>query len=215
MGNLILGRKTYTNIKNIIFDLGGVIVNVDFKATIDAFSSLGFKNFDKVYSQFQQNPLFDLNDKGLVTPDEFRIGLMQAAGINISYKEFDQAWNAMIKELPLKRIELLKKLKTQYNTFLLSNTNAIHMDFFFNRTQKETGIESFSSLFHKPYYSYNIGMRKPDEEIYQKVLNENNLIPSETLFIEDTLHNIKTAELLGINTYHISHSEDIAELFKD
>ena len=215
MTNLNLGGNEFKNVKNIIFDLGGVIVDIDFHLTINAFKKLGIEEFDKIFTQFKQSVLFDKLDKGLVTPDEFRKGIRDITGVAISDIDFDKAWNAMLLDIPAKRIQVLQDLKSKYATFLLSNTNEIHLDFFFNKVKKEHRINEFASLFHKAYYSCRIGMRKPDAEIYSNVLIENNLIPSETLFIDDLDLNVEAAKSLGIHGYIMKKTDELSVLFKE
>ncbi len=215
MTDLFLGEKKFTGIQNIIFDLGGVIINIDYQCTIATFRQIGLDNFDKIYSQLHQTSLFDKYDKGLIAPNEFRKGLLQAAHIEIGDDVFDNAWNAMLLNLPEENIVLLKNLKSHFNTILLSNTNEIHLRYFFGYLYENHGIPDFSSLFHKTYYSCRIQMRKPDEEIYIKVLNENGFKASQTLFIDDTLININEAEKLGIQCYFMQKEDSLTSLFAE
>jgi putative hydrolase of the HAD superfamily len=211
--DLFLGGKEFPGIQNVIFDLGGVIINIDYQRTIAAFRQIGLDNFDKIYSQLHQTSLFDSYDKGLISPHEFRQSLLQSANIKLSDDVFDKAWNAMMINIPDGNIELLRKLKGNFNTFLLSNTNEIHLEYFFGYVNKTFGIMDFSSLFHKVYYSCRIQMRKPDKEIYEKVLYENGLKASQTLFIDDTIINFKEAEKLGIQCCHMQKEDTLTSLF--
>jgi putative hydrolase of the HAD superfamily len=215
MGDLFLGGKKFTDIQNIIFDLGGVIINIDYQNTIAAFKQVGLANFDSIYGQLHQTSLFDKYDKGLVSPDEFRQGLLLAANVRLSDDAFDNAWNAMLLDLPKENIELLRNLKSHFNTFLLSNTNEIHLEYFFGYLNETFEIKNFSTLFHNAYYSCRVQMRKPDKEIYLKVLHENGLNASQTLFIDDTITNFIEAEKLGIQCYQMKKDDSLISLFPD
>jgi glucose-1-phosphatase len=213
MTNLIVGGKEFPKVRNLIFDLGGVIVNIDYQLTIHEFEKLGFENFDEIFGQLHQSHVFDKYDKGLISPSEFRQELRNASHLDISDDAFDKAWNAMILDLPEKRIQLLRNLRKDYTTFLLSNTNEIHLDYFFDFARRTLNITEFSSLFHKAYYSCRMGMRKPDPGIYQRVLNENRLVASETLFIDDTQANLDAAQKIGLQCYCMPKGEDLTNVF--
>jgi len=170
------------SIKNIIFDFGGVILNIDYTLTENAFAKLGLKEFDKIYSQALQKELFDELEKGLITPAAFRRGVRKLIKAEISDLQIDTAWNAMLLDLPEERVNLLSELKKKYRIFLLSNTNEIHFSFFSTYMKNKFGFDVFSDLFEKVYVSHKVHMRKPDAEIFELVLNENNLLRKETLF---------------------------------
>jgi FMN phosphatase YigB (HAD superfamily) len=199
-------------IKNIVFDLGGVILDIDYNLTVKAFEDLGIPNFKEQYSKMSQSNLFDNIETGKISPDEFRNLIREVAKKTISDAEIDAAWNALILHLPQHRIEILKNLHVNYRLFLLSNTNKIHYDDYSEVIKRENGIEGLEPLFEKTYLSHEMGLRKPDPEIFQVVLNENNLVPKETLFIDDSPQHIASAKTLGIVAYHLEN-EDIGDLF--
>jgi FMN phosphatase YigB (HAD superfamily) len=199
-------------IKNIIFDLGGVILDIDYNLTVKAFDGLGIPNFKEQYSKMSQSNLFDNIETGKISPVEFRDLIREVAQKTISDAEIDTAWNALILHLPQYRIEILKNLQVNYRLFLLSNTNKIHYDDYSEVIKRENGIEGLELLFEKTYLSHEMGLRKPDPEIFQVVLNENNLVPKETLFIDDSPQHIASAKTLGIVAYHLEN-EDIGDLF--
>lgn len=207
----------HLNIKNIIFDLGGVILNIDYHLTIDAFKRMGFDNFDEIFTQAKQTGIFDKLDKGLISPEDFRNGVRELSGKPFSDQQIDEAWNAMLLDFPVHRLELLKKIHTQYRTYLLSNTNQIHIEVYNQILHKTFGVKDLSPFFEKEYYSHVIHMRKPHAEVYQFILNSNGLKPEETLFIDDTEQHIIGAKEVGINTYHlkIKEGEAIENLFKE
>lgn len=197
-------------IKNIIFDLGGVIVNVDNRLFVDAFKKLGVQNYEEALMQAMQHQLPELYEMGKITTADLRARAKKIMGIeHVADAEFDRAWNTGILNLPKERLEFVRKFKQKYNTYLLSNINEMHFEQNFVICYRDTGLKNFADIFHKEYYSHLVGMRKPDPEIFKLVLNENNLIPHETLFVDDTLENILSARNLGIKTHHINSQQDI------
>ena len=215
MDQIILGNKVFTNIKNIIFDLGGVILNINYNTTIESFKKIGFSNFDDIYGQMRQSHVFDKYDKGFILPSEFRNELRLVSKLNFTDESFDYAWNSMIHDIPAHRLETIKQLRNKFKIFLLSNTNEIHLSYFFNYVDSTFGKGTFESVFDKPYYSCRMGMRKPDLEIYHQLIKENHLKASESLFIDDTEFNVTAAMDAGLQAYHIKNTEDISELFTD
>jgi glucose-1-phosphatase len=203
------------NIKNIIFDLGGVILNIDFKKSEQAFTNLGIHNFTQLYSQFHATDLFLNFEKGKISPDQF-IQALQSQATGISAEKIVDAWNAMLLDFPPGRIEFLLALGKRYRTFLLSNTNAIHHQAFqkiYPPILADRG--SLDSCFERAYYSHVIGMRKPDKEIYEWVVNENSLIAEETLFVDDTPGNVEAAESVHIRGLYLKHPLTIQEALGD
>lgn len=205
-----------SEIKNIIFDLGVVIININPDLTTSAMKSLGFNEFEKSYSLFKQTDIFDLLEKGLIKSDYLRNELRKHSNNDISDQSFDEAWNAMLLDFPENRINLLKELKKKYNIYLLSNTNEIHYKQYLQDFKNRYGFE-FNSLFVKAYYSFQVGMRKPDEEIYKYAVNDSNLDPNETLFIDDLLVNIASAKSTGLQTMliDVEKGDDIVNLLND
>lgn len=200
--------------KNIIFDLGGVLLNIDYDITAKAFEKLGIPQFHKLFSKAEQNKTFDLYEKGLITSDEFRQALNNALRAPVSKEILDNSWNAMLLDLPPARLDLLKKVKQTHRTFLLSNTNEIHIQEFSHSLQQQFGVPDLSSFFEKVYLSYEIKLRKPDAEIFQYVLDNNQLDPAETLFIDDSPQHIEGAKKLGIHTYWLDvKKESITDVF--
>ncbi|MDC0339174.1 HAD family phosphatase [Flavobacteriales bacterium] len=201
-------------VKNIIFDLGGVILNIDYGQTANAFKKIGVANFDEIYSQAKQVQVFDKLETGELTPDEFR-EYMKEIVPSLQLSDIDKAWNAMLLDLPASRIDLLKKLKKKYRLFLLSNTNEIHIKCFRKIIDSSYGENIFDAIFENQYYSSEIGMRKPNPECFQYVLEKNGMEPSETLFIDDSIQHVEGARKLKINAYHLMPGEDITRLFLD
>lgn len=187
------------NIRNIIFDLGGVLLNIDYQATINEFKKLGMKDFDEFFTQAGQHQLFDRLDKGVISPPDFREELRDLSGIEATDDEIDSAWNAMLLDLPAKRLALLERVGRGYHTFLLSNTNSIHYPGYMDYLNRHYGITDLSALFDKQYLSFQVGMRKPDREIYTHVLSDQALQAGETLFIDDSFQHVEGARAAGLN----------------
>lgn len=186
-------------VKNIILDYGNVIFMIDFQRLKRAFLELGIPNVDEVFGHSGQIRLFDEFDKGKISSTEFREGLRALANRPLlSDEEVDAAWNALLIGVPAGKHELLTRLNDKYRTFLLSNNNEIHYAYCMEHIRQEYGVQDNSGFFEKTYYSHLMGMRKPDKEIFLQVLAENNLIPEETLFIDDSPQHLATAEELGM-----------------
>lgn len=199
--------------KNVIFDLGGVILNIDYQKTEDRFVSLGVSNFGKLYSQAQQGDLFNLLEEGKISAKEFRNRIRSLSGINAKDDEIDAAWNAMLGRMPVHRIEKLEELKKNHRLFLLSNTNEIHIPAF-KRIMEEDGILSrFEACFEQLYYSSEIGMRKPNAEAFNYVCSENGLHKSETAFIDDSVQHVEGAERFGLKAYHLAKEQEFTAFF--
>lgn len=194
-------------VKNIIFDLGGVILNVDYNLCVLAFRELGYNDFDALFNKAKQSGLFDELEVGKINEAEFVAEMQRIAGGHISHEQIVEAWNAMLLNLPNERLELLMNLKNQYNTYLLSNTNAIHEDGFTKIIQEENGIDSLDDYFHKVYFSHNVGLRKPHAEVFQHILDEHGLKAGETLFIDDSIQHVEGASRLGIKAVHLDLSK--------
>jgi HAD superfamily hydrolase (TIGR01509 family) len=203
------------SIKNIIFDLGGVIINIDYQKAIDAFKKLSKADRTIEFNQKSQSGLFDDLETGRIPEEEFRDKVRECYQVEGSDEEIDAAWNAMLLEIPAERVELLRKLRQKYKIYLLSNTNAIHLVGFNKIVEDSFGIPNLDSLFDKSYYSHLVGERKPDAAIFEKVLAENNLNREETLFIDDSIQHIESAKAIGINTLHLAPPLTINQALKD
>lgn len=201
-------------IKNIIFDLGGVILNINYQLTNNAFTALGVQNFNELYSQFHGSPLFNGLETGHISTEDFLAEMQRHVPEGVTHNQITSAWNAMLLDFSLQRLQLLQQLRQHYNLYLLSNTNAIHLEAFNRILQESRGIPSLSSFFDKAYYSHLMGFRKPDKESYLMVLDENGLLPSETLFIDDTLPNIEGARAVGLQTIHLQAPRTISDIFR-
>lgn len=199
-------------IKNIIFDLGGVFMNLDYKKMEQVFIDLGIVNFSELFTQHHSSPLFADLETGKIPDREFYDGLRKLSGVNLSNEQIRNAWNAVLLDFPVERLDWLNKTRKKYNVYLFSNTNQIHYDAFIKTFTKQTGIADFNQYFIKAYYSHELGLRKPDEESYQKIIEEQKLNPAETLFIDDTLINIESAAETGLQTLHLKPPMTVLDL---
>ncbi len=184
----------------LIFDFGGVIINIDFNLTYRAFEHLGVPDLERQFAQHQQNDFFDNFEKGKITPHDFREAMRKLLAQNLSDQEIDKAWNSMLLDIPQYRIDLIKELKKEYRCVLLSNTNQIHYDYYRQAFEDKFGYQKFSDVFDQTFFSHEIGMRKPDADIFNYTLESLNEKQENTLFIDDTEKNILAANALGINT---------------
>ena len=202
------------NIKNIIFDLGEVIVDLNFEKTERAFLELLDIKAQQLYNYKTQSPIFDQLETGKITPQQFRATLRDLSDNNVSDAAIDTAWNAMLLTIPAQKIQLVQNLRSNYQTFVLSNTNKIHIDYINEFLLPEHKIETLDEVFDFVYYSHEIGERKPDLEAYAYIINKHGILPQETLFIDDKLENIEAAKSLGIQTWHLTNREDLYQLIK-
>jgi glucose-1-phosphatase len=190
-------------IKNIIFDLGGVLLNLDFQRTFQGFDAMGIPDFQQYFQQAYSNPLFANLETGKCNPHTFYDLFRKQTGVAHSNEEIAKVWNAMLLDFRDDTMEYLKSLQFTYRLFLLSNTNQIHLEAFREIYFNQYGNHGFDNHFEKAWYSHELGLRKPDSACFEKVLEIHQLNANETLFVDDTLPNIETAARLGMATCHL------------
>lgn len=201
------------HIKNIIFDYGNVIFLIDFQKTQKTFTDLGIKNIERFFAHAGHDPIFDDFEKGDITAEEFRNGIRRVTEKpELTDDEINNAWTSLLIGVPKVNHEILLEAKKKYRTFLLSNINEIHLDFITTYLKSEHNIESNDVFFEKVYYSHLVRKRKPNKDIFEHVLADSNLLPQETLFIDDSPQHLKTAKELGFQT-HLMTKEDSLENF--
>ncbi len=203
--------------KNIIFDFGGVICDLDISRTVEK-----FKEFGPAKAEFSGNPeeqdrqfgqLVSSYETGLIGSQQFRDAIRNHYQHPPSDAAIDEAWNALLVGIPEPRVRLLESIRDKYRIFLLSNSNEIHHQKYRQEFQQKFGYRDFDELFEKVYFSYLLHLKKPDPAIFKLVLNENKLDPAETLFIDDTLMHVESARQLGIAGYHLSEGEELSRIF--
>jgi putative hydrolase of the HAD superfamily len=197
-------------IRNIIFDLGGVFIDIHYHKTRDAFMALGVADFDALFQQSYSNPLFARLEKGEISPEDFYDAFRLETGLQVSNAQIANAWNAMLGEFRPGAVALLPNLRSQYRLFLLSNTNEIHHAAFSQQYQQQFG-HAFDDHFEKAHYSHTLGQRKPDVACYQAVLQLHGLEAAETLFIDDTPTNIAGAREAGLHTLLLASGEKLED----
>lgn len=203
------------NIKNIIFDFGGVILDIDPQLTVNEFVNLGFTSFEKLMTPAFTEDIIGKFERGILTPELFRNKIKAFLELDVSDQEIDDAWNSLLYDIPRERIEVIEQVKENYGIYLLSNSNEIHYDLFVRDLQLRFGYREFDELFHKAYFSFDLHLLKPNPEIYEFVINQHGLIPEETLFIDDKEENIKAARNLGMRTFCMKKPKRIRDIFAD
>ena len=203
-----------SNYKAVLLDFGNVIININPELTIEAFSEISGNSVERIRQKITNSQLFRRYESGMFDDDEFREIVRQTIGYPFSDQEIDWAWNRLLLDVPNKRVELLLELKGRYPLYLLSNTNNIHIKASNQIFQSRHGISSIEILFDKLFLSYEMGLWKPDEEIYLKVLEEIGMPATDVLFIDDNELNIQSAKEIGFQTIlHDPQSRDLTEYF--
>ena len=194
-------------IDTIIFDFGDVFINLDKNASLQALKKLGLPSWNS-----ELEALNEELEKGKISEVQFMIGLKKIIP-NATIDELRLAWNSVLLDFPLRRLEFLELLKNNYRLFLLSNTDEIHIAKF----EHKVGItfaREFYQCFEKVYFSYEIGMRKPDPEAFNYIINKHDLSTKRTLFIDDKKENTDVAASLGMQVWNlIPGEEDVTQLF--
>jgi len=202
-------------IKAIIFDYGNVIFSIDFLRTQNAFKELGIENVETFFSHKGHDSLFDEFEKGKISAEEWRNGIrVQANKPDLTDQQIDDAWNSLLIGVADGNHDLLLKISKQYPTFLLSNTNEVHYKWIMEYLKRDFSLENNSSFFTKDYYSHLMGMRKPNKDIFQFVLDTHGLKAEETLFIDDSPQHLKTAKEIGLQTYLMTAPDNLQTYFK-
>ena len=201
------------SVKNIIFDLGAVLLNIDFSATTQTFARLAGRDATWVDEKTNQFQCFLPYESGQWTDEQFRSAVRTTLELPLEDEAIDEAWNALLLDFPPERIALLQWLKSRYRTFLLSNTNPIHFRAVEGILARDTGLRSLHPLFEKVYLSYEMKTVKPLPEIYERVLQDNGLVPNETVFFDDNLLNIQGAQSLGIQSVAVRSPQTILDYF--
>ena len=202
-------------IKNIIFDLGGVVLDIDESIVYKELEKMGISTSELAQSK-EFIDIMSKFDTGIYTAPTFRKKTKALLGQEkMTDQRFDAIWNAMLLDIPRERIEAIEKVKKHYKIFLMSNSNVIHYDLYVRDLQLRFGYHEFDELFNKSYFSFAEHLEKPDPRFFELILDHEGLSPEETLFIDDTAANIEVAKSLGIKTYHISREELVRNLFEN
>jgi len=204
-----------SGIDTLILDLGGVLIDVDYAGSARAFKDLGYPDFEGLYTKAKQTDLFDRFETGVLSPAGFRDAVRGLLGGDLSDSDIDRSWNAMLGSIPAERIALVQRLKAHFPVLLLSNTNAIHVPAFEAIVARENGITDFKGLFHGAYYSCELGMRKPNTDIFHHVVALHGADPARTLFIDDSPQHVEGARKAGLLAEHLDlDKEDVVGLVR-
>ncbi len=209
---LFLCVMVQENIDTIIFDFGGVLININYHLTIDAFKKLGIEDFEERYSQADQSSLFNDLEVGNISAQRFVNELLHFLPSGTSPNQVVHAWNAMLLDVPKSAVDVLTSLKGKYRLFLLSNTNEIHIPKALVEWKKTTEVD-FYNCFDHVFLSHEMGLRKPNKEIFERVCLEQNIQPENALFIDDSPQHLLGAKDVGLNTFHLTSDVELASLF--
>lgn len=201
-----------TNIKNILFDLGGVFLDINYQLTEKAFIDLGITDFDQRFNQQFSNTLFEDLETGKIDPQTFYNRFRAETGTSLADETIETAWNALLLDFPTERLEWLEAIGRKYPVYLYSNTNIIHYQCFMKMFEDKFEGKNFNQYFRRAYYSHELGLRKPYAASYTKIMELEKLLPGETLFIDDTLKNINGAKEAGLQTLWLETGMVLQEL---
>jgi glucose-1-phosphatase len=207
----------FSTIKNIIFDLGAVIIPIDFERTFQAFATLSGLPKEEIKIRYQSTSVFLDFEKGFIGNSNFlkELRALLDCKTSVTDESLIKAWNALLLPIPQERIERIKSLASTYRLFLLSNTNPIHIAEVNRILFACTQVPVLEELFEKTWYSYNLGLIKPDTEIYTTVLQVKDLHANETVFLDDNVDNIVGATSIGIHARLVTEKDGLIELLKE
>ena len=203
----------YTNVKNILFDFGGVIVSLSKQNALNRFKEIGFQQIDEYLGEFRQKGIFLDYETGKINRDDFLKEFRRIGNNNASMEEVDSAWMAFLLDIPAYKYQLVKDLREKYNVYLLSNTNPSVMKWANSSAFSPEG-KTINEYFDKCYISYELGCAKPDKQIFDLILEDSGMKPEETLFFDDGPANIEAAQALGFQTYLTDQDEDLRKVFE-
>ena len=214
-------------LKNLIFDLGDVIIPIDLTAPVRNFAMLANMPEEEVRAIWKEHDLLDQYETGLIDDDSFRQHVRRLLRNRTDASDtktvtadrwadevIDTAWNTVLLDLPVERIERIRELKADYRLFLLSNTSPIHIRQV-NTVLTQLNQPTLEQLFERVFYSYAVRMAKPSPDIYRHVLTEAGLVAEETVFFDDNAANIRAAAALGIQAVHVRPPMTILDYLKD
>lgn len=202
-----------SNISYIIFDLGGVIIDLDMDASYRAFAEISSKPFDQVKTLAAEADFFKKYEKGEIDDPTFRAHLREELEFTGAEELLDEAWNAMLGPITKERFDKLEVLANDFDLFVMSNTNEIHARRFLNIAKYTSPNKGFHDYFKEVYFSQEVGARKPEPQAWQVILNDHQLDATKGLFIDDNASNIEAAEKLGLKVYHNQNVNDWMKLF--
>jgi FMN phosphatase YigB (HAD superfamily) len=201
-----------TNINAIIFDIGNVIVDIDYDTMVAEFKNIAKFDFREIIQYTHQDHFFDQFEKGQISAADFRHTLRQYLKDDTTDKQINHAWNSILVTYPASKFELLRRLRSKYQVYALSNINEIHLDGIDQYVTPAFQVADMRSFFDHAYYSHEMGFRKPENEIYQAVIDHAGLDPARTLFIDDKAENTEAAAAHGLQVYHLTDRDSLLEV---
>jgi glucose-1-phosphatase len=202
-------------VRNVIFDFGGVLFEIDYHAPVREFKKIGFENFEEIYSQASQSKLFDNAETGKISNEDF-YNEIHTYCPSATRQQVVEAWNSILLHLMPEKVEVVANTQAAgMRVFLLSNTNAIHVAEFERMIEETYGLRKFKSYFEKVYYSNEIGIKKPYPETFLEVCKWNDMDPMETLFIDDSLQHVEGAKKAGLQVAHLKPDYTLEQIFAD
>ncbi|MDR0833809.1 MAG: HAD family phosphatase [Candidatus Symbiothrix sp.] len=202
-----------SEIKNIVFDLGGVIITLDRERSVRRFIEIGLENADDLLDAYHQKGVFQHLEEGLLSESEFYDAIRAEAGKYISDEDIEWAWMGFIIEAQVYKLKMLEDLRAKgYTLYLLSNTNPVVMKWAMSPNFSSEG-KPLSDYFDKLYLSYQMKSLKPRQDIFEQLITDSGLIPSETLFVDDGTANVEIGKALGFKTFQPKNGEDFREIF--
>lgn len=205
-------KPDLSGINNLVFDFGGVLIDIDYEAVRNAFQKIGLEDVTAFYRHENHSRLVEEFEQGIISATTFRDEIIKNIGKPISYDAFDWAWNAIIKQVPEHRVKLLEKLASRFNLYLLSNTNIIHYEKYTRDFKRQHG-KSLHSLFVKAYFSHEIKMRKPYPDIFDYVIKDAGLDKKKSMFIDDAEKNIVAARNVGLQVFYKPQDDELTDFF--
>jgi len=199
------------NVENIIFDLGGVIMDIDVKETLKAFTQLGAKDIHRYFGHGFAASFFSDHESGRISDEVFLKEIKNLLGKEVKDETLTEAWNALLLNFPPERINLLKSLRSKYRIFLYSNTNAIHYRKF-SEIYRNSFNNELEGLFEKAYFSHILGQRKPETAGFEQIVAENGLNPAKTLFVDDAIINVEGAMKTGLKGLYLPQGFFITDI---
>lgn len=204
-----------TNINALIFDIGNVIIDIDYDIMVSEFKKIAKFDFREIIQYTHQDRFFDQFEKGQISAGDFRSTLRQYLKDETTDEQIDKAWNSILVAYPVSKFELLRRLRNKYKVYALSNINEIHLDGIDRYVKPAFGVSEMRRFFDHAYYSHEMGLRKPEKEIYQEVIKHAGLDPARTLFIDDKAENTDAAAAHGLQVYHLTDRDSLTTLLSD
>jgi glucose-1-phosphatase len=197
----------------LIFDLGNVIIDIDYHHSMNLIKSLVPNHLHEKVNHFYLTDFHKEYEKGKINSEEFRENVRIYFEQNWEDQKVDELWNSLLGNIPSARLDLVRKLKNNYQVGILSNTNQIHIEAVNRMLHADFSLSSFHELFDHVFYSHEMGLSKPSEEIYSTMLKHLNTTSDRVIFFDDLEANVHGAKSIGINAVHVTGPQTLVEFF--